>query len=747
MDISKRDKIIFKNGVMNKTVRTERNLVEKTITKFLQKHKHTLEKYFKQAVTFEFIVEQGRLFITDARPARNNEHIANIRIALSMFAEGIISLEQSIANVRLYSLYCLRDEYTILNEDELSLLCVGLPASSGVAAGEIVFSDTAPSEREGPYLALLVEVNNSRDYEIVRSSCGVITTRGGMTSHAAAFCRKYGMPCVVGIDYDIGSLRREFATQKKTFASIDGATGKVYIGKAVTKRSDFPLEVETLRDMVNAAIRCDLFLENTVGHTWRIRDHIATGIVKDDHRYTKKMSVLSTSNNYTSFKQPPQEELDAIFANLHVVESQDHATIIEDLVDFLLNQFSEIVQTGEHYKYFRPLLDPHKSFTSDGKSMFQITGLEFFNVNKYLENYLEFFSIKLYFAVEISTANDEDEPTPMNFLDFSNPNGESLTITNYRVFGFELIVNDEAVVEQSLLSQFYHVFRKRSLGWNWYEENEISRYDIIRYLLNSKYSGADRVHGLCAEKGLISGSQLTKAGQSLIGDCRNEEGSQLSSDGRIDYIIEAIQKRGSDARDKTHNDFLDLLRRKEFKDLIVLELYEVYFYRDRHEYDLQILKEIVESVGAHLFSRDNCTALKNGLLMTLPSLFLMKLLASIGSRLKKVKDKSKQSPWGKMEANVNKLDSAFGSHDYILTEDIKNIFGATNDEILPLLKLFGCKCYYHAQKSIWIKPGVDDNRVIEILKNQGFREDDSSRVNLTKSKKRNERKKPKRNKR
>lgn len=70
----------------------------------------------------------------------------------------------------------------------------------------------------------------------------------------------------------------------------------------------------------------------------------------------------------------------------------------------------------------------------------------------------------------------------------------------------------------------------------------------------------------------------------------------------------------------------------------------------------------------------------------------------------------------RIEKNIKKIDSEFGNHDYILTEEIETIFGTSREEVQPLLKLCGCKCYMYKNRSIWIKPGVSDARAREILK-------------------------------
>jgi hypothetical protein len=79
---------------------------------------------------------------------------------------------------------------------------------------------------------------------------------------------------------------------------------------------------------------------------------------------------------------------------------------------------------------------------------------------------------------------------------------------------------------------------------------------------------------------------------------------------KIDYILDAVIARGSNRSLCECNDFFDLLTKKDFKDLVALELYECYFWRDRHEFDLQLLKELVENVCTYLHNSDTVITIR-----------------------------------------------------------------------------------------------------------------------------------------
>ena len=97
--------------------------------------------------------------------------------------------------------------------------------------------------------------------------------------------------------------------------------------------------------------------------------------------------------------------------------------------------------------------------------------------------------------------------------------------------------------------------------------------------------------------------------------------------------------RGYDDKSNESNDFLLLIQKKEFKDLIALELYEYYFWNERHEFDLQLLKEIVDSVCNYFNSPEVMRQIEAGVLQTLPSAIIISMVTTIWSKMKKLRNK------------------------------------------------------------------------------------------------------------
>ena len=216
---------------------------------------------------------------------------------------------------------------------------------------------------------------------------------------------------------------------------------------------------------------------------------------------------------------------------------------------------------------------------------------------------------------------------------------------------------------------------------------------------------------------LLYKDELTLSGESLIG------GENMESNRDIDYILNEVFLRGYDDKSSESNDFLLLIQKKEFKDLISLELYEYYFWNERHEFDLQLLKEIVNSVCDYFNNPEVIQQIESGLLQTLPSAIIISMVTQIWSKIKKQKKVilDEDNSWMRIEKNARKIDQEFSNHDYILSDEIERIFEVSREEIQPLLKLCGCKCFINKKRSIWIKAGTKDERIKEILKKNKFK--------------------------
>src|SRR6202035_492728 len=171
-----------------------------------------LEKHYRDMQDMEFTVEQGKLWMLQTRSGKRTAKAA-LRIAVELANEGLITRREAVTRVEPAALDQLLHP-TIDPKAERHVLATGLPASPGAAAGEIVFSaDDAETLKAQGRRVILVRIETSpEDIHGMHAAEGILTTRGGMTSHAAVVARGMGKPCVSGA----GALRVDYAAATMT---------------------------------------------------------------------------------------------------------------------------------------------------------------------------------------------------------------------------------------------------------------------------------------------------------------------------------------------------------------------------------------------------------------------------------------------------------------------------------------------------------------------------------------------------
>ena len=195
-----------------------------------------LEKHYRDMQDLEFTIERGKLWMLQTRNGKRTARAA-LRIAVEMANEGLISREDAITRCDPAALDQLLHPMIDPNAKRTPL-ATGLPASPGAASGEIVFSaEDAQQLRAAGRRAILVRVETSpEDIHGMHAAEGIVTTRGGMTSHAAVVARGMGKPCVSGagalrIDYNAQTMSGGGVTLKKgEILTIDGGNGQVMAG-------------------------------------------------------------------------------------------------------------------------------------------------------------------------------------------------------------------------------------------------------------------------------------------------------------------------------------------------------------------------------------------------------------------------------------------------------------------------------------------------------------------------------------
>lgn len=226
-----------------------------------------LEKYYRDMQDIEFTIEQGKLFLLQTRSGKRTAAAA-IKVAVDMVKEEIITKEEALMRVEPLQLNQLLLPSFVADDKQKAkgagrLLATGLNASPGAAIGKIVFN---PDEAEKRALSgekiILVRIETCPDdiHGLVPAQ-GVITSRGGMTSHAAVVARGMGKPCVAGCEaLKINLDREEMVVGTKTFkngdvVSIDGTTGEIFEGAILTSEPDFSEDFRHILQWADATRR------------------------------------------------------------------------------------------------------------------------------------------------------------------------------------------------------------------------------------------------------------------------------------------------------------------------------------------------------------------------------------------------------------------------------------------------------------------------------------------------------------
>ncbi len=210
-----------------------------------------MEKHYRDMQDFEFTIQDGKLYMLQTRNGKRTG-LAAVRIAIDMVREGLITQEEAIFRVEPNQLY----DFLVPRLDEkgakVEVLATGLPASPGAAVGQIVFTaeEAVKQHQNGHYPSIILVRGETTPEDIggMEVASGILTSRGGMTSHAAVVTRGMGKCCVAGAgDCTVDETRKELRVKGKTFKqgdwiSLDGTTGRVIEGKlkTIAARPDDP---------------------------------------------------------------------------------------------------------------------------------------------------------------------------------------------------------------------------------------------------------------------------------------------------------------------------------------------------------------------------------------------------------------------------------------------------------------------------------------------------------------------------
>src|SRR6476620_9351374 len=226
----------------------------------LRQTEERLERHFCDMQDIEFTVERGRLFLLQTRTGKRTAAAA-LRIATDMVDEGLIDLRTAVQRVAPEQLDQLLHP-VIDSGVRAAPLCVGLPASPGAASGMAVFDPDVAEQRAqaGARVILVRDETTPEDFHGIVAARAVLTARGGMTSHAAVVARGMGKCAVVGCkELEVNLQQRSFVVGDVTvhegeWITVDGATGRVYLGDLPTVPSEVVQVVRNMRKASDAPV-------------------------------------------------------------------------------------------------------------------------------------------------------------------------------------------------------------------------------------------------------------------------------------------------------------------------------------------------------------------------------------------------------------------------------------------------------------------------------------------------------------
>jgi pyruvate,orthophosphate dikinase len=261
-----------------------------------------LEKHYRDMQDVEFTIENGRLWILQTRSGKRTAE-ASLRIAVDLAEEGVITKPEAVMRINAPSLDQLLHP-TLDPDAKRDVLTTGLPASPGAASGEIVFTaEDAETERAHGHEVILVRLETSpEDIHGMHAAVGILTARGGMTSHAAVVARGMGRPCVSGagalrIDAKAGTLQvGSRALRKGDVITIDGGTGQVLMGRAKMREPELSGAFATLMEWADKERRLGVRANaDTPRDARHARDFGAEGIglCRTEHMFFDAERILA----------------------------------------------------------------------------------------------------------------------------------------------------------------------------------------------------------------------------------------------------------------------------------------------------------------------------------------------------------------------------------------------------------------------------------------------------------------------
>ena len=288
-----------------KNSNSKENSMEEAMPKVFKELKRILrllEKYYKDMQDVEFTVENSKLWILQTRSGKRTAKSA-VKIAVDMVKEKKISKNQAILRIDPNTLDTLLHP-SLDEKSDLEVIAKGLPASPGAVSGKVVFSsDEAERLNDTMQNVILVRVETSpEDIHGMHAAKGILTSRGGMTSHAAVVARGMGRPCVSGSsEIEIDYKNKIFKTKNREvkegdIITIDGSTGRIILGEVKTVKPEISGDFSKILDWSDKARKLKIRTNSETPFDSKIAREFGAegiGLCRTEHMFFEEERILS----------------------------------------------------------------------------------------------------------------------------------------------------------------------------------------------------------------------------------------------------------------------------------------------------------------------------------------------------------------------------------------------------------------------------------------------------------------------
>ena len=333
-----------------------------------------LEKHYRDVQDYEFTIEKRKLYLLQTRTGKRTAQAA-LKIAVDMVEEGIINKEEAVLRIepnQLNQLLHKRIDPNVKKE----VIAKGLPASPGAAYGKVVFTADEAEElgKEGERVILVRAETTPDDIHGMVEAQGVLTSRGGMTSHAAVVARGMGKACVAGCSVLNIDIKKEIISvndviiKKDDFITIDGGTGEVFLGKVPTIEPKMSKEFETLLSWADKIKRLGVY---------------ANADTPEDAKKARELGAEGIGLTRTEHMFMQQDRLPIVQKMIMSDTKKSRAEALEKLLPVQKGDFLGILKAMEGLPVIIRLLDPplHEFLPNLEDTLIEVTTLRLKNTD------------------------------------------------------------------------------------------------------------------------------------------------------------------------------------------------------------------------------------------------------------------------------------------------------------------------------------------------------------------------------